>query len=272
MKTLLVLLLTIAPLCAASPRYDEVTWLCTHNAMNTEEDGWKFPNQTHSIPKQLKNGVRALMLDIWDQDGKLVLRHGPPIARFFGSRPLSGGLNDIHKFLQQDQTAIITLILESKVSAARVVAAIRAAKLDSYCHSQDASKPWPPLSAMRKSGKRLVILSDRVEQGANIPTWYMPVWNHCWETNWEAKNLAQLSAAKPRRGKRTNALFILNHFVTNGMPSKKLSTDANSNPFLTNRVNLVMKKYKTKPNFLVLDFYEQGNGTQVVKDLNGNKP
>ena len=251
-----------------SQRYDQVTWLCTHNAMNSSDDGWKFANQTHTITKQLEQGVGTLMLDIWKQDDELVLRHGPEIARFLGYKKLGIELKNIHTFLSKHPDRIITLILESYVSANKVSAAIQKAKLAEFCHFQDPKKPWPQLSAMRSSGKRLVVLSDRVEKNTKAPRWYMHVWKHAWETNWQAKSKEDLLNAKPRRGKRSNQLFILNHFITRGLPNIADAKVANKNPFLWQRIEKTSQSLKEKPTFLVVDFYEVGAATECVKRLN----
>ena len=47
-------------------RFDELTTIATHNSFNNNEDAsWIAPNQGHSIARQLDDGVRALMLDVW---------------------------------------------------------------------------------------------------------------------------------------------------------------------------------------------------------------
>lgn len=45
-------------------RYDQVTFLTSHNAFTSSEDGWLYAQQVLSVPNQLNFGVRGLMLDI----------------------------------------------------------------------------------------------------------------------------------------------------------------------------------------------------------------
>tara|TARA_Y100000385_G_scaffold241505_1_gene257948 strand:- start:357 stop:590 length:234 start_codon:yes stop_codon:yes gene_type:complete len=40
-----------------SKQYNEVAYLTTHNAFNSDEDGLFFPNQTHNIASQLNDGA-----------------------------------------------------------------------------------------------------------------------------------------------------------------------------------------------------------------------
>jgi hypothetical protein len=44
-------------LCAK--QYNNVAYLTTHNAFNSDEDGLLFPNQTYNIASQLNDGVRG---------------------------------------------------------------------------------------------------------------------------------------------------------------------------------------------------------------------
>ena len=39
----------------------------THNAFNAEEDGFTFPNHNFGITRQLQDGVRGLMIDVYDE-------------------------------------------------------------------------------------------------------------------------------------------------------------------------------------------------------------
>lgn len=229
-------------------------------------------NQKHTITAQLENGVRALMLDIWKQDGELVLRHGSGMARFLGVRPIAHGLNPVAEFLKRNPDAVVTLILESYVPVAELVEAFRKGGLDRYCHAHVAGEPWPTLGKMRESGKRLVVFCDRVKKDDGAPAWMMPVWDHCWETNWEARSTEGLLAAEARRGDQKNALFILNHFITKGGPSAESAKLANRNPFLKGRVESVTKRFERRPNFLVLDYYEIGDAAAVVAELNREPP
>lgn len=50
-------------LCAR--RLDQVFFAGTHNSMAaSEEPGWHFANQTYPIPRQLSDGIRALLIDV----------------------------------------------------------------------------------------------------------------------------------------------------------------------------------------------------------------
>ena len=76
-------------------RYNEVAYLTTHNAFNSKQDRFLFPNQKSNIIEQLNNGERGLMIDVYDDNGSTVVYHA---YKFLGHKPLSIYLNNI-KFL-----------------------------------------------------------------------------------------------------------------------------------------------------------------------------
>jgi len=55
--------------------YDDVTYLTTHNAMSNADDGWSLPNQRWGLERQLNDGVRGFMLDVYEEGGRAFLFH-----------------------------------------------------------------------------------------------------------------------------------------------------------------------------------------------------
>lgn len=48
-----------------SRRLDQVAFAATHNSYAaSDEPGWRFASQRHGIARQLRDGVRALLIDI----------------------------------------------------------------------------------------------------------------------------------------------------------------------------------------------------------------
>lgn len=46
--------------------FDEVAYVASHNSMSVADGpGWFIPEQSDSIPRQLDQGVRALLIDVW---------------------------------------------------------------------------------------------------------------------------------------------------------------------------------------------------------------
>lgn len=242
--------------------FDAVSYLTTHNAMSNASERFIAPNQTHPIARQLRDGVRGLMLDVHDDRGVVSLCHG---VCSLGRRPLVEGLCAVGRHLDDDPGAVVTLILESYVPVATMEPAFRAAGLLDDAHMQPSGTAWPTLGEMVRSGRRLVVLSDR--DGGARP-WLHGVWDYAQETPFSAASPSELSCAVNRGGTR-NSLFIFNHFLTmlSGFPH--LARMVNFNPFLLERARACQAARGRLPNFVTVDFYEIGDAAATVSALNG---
>lgn len=255
------------PGCNGAPalcqrRYDEVAYLTTHNAMSSADDGWAFPNQSHDVPTQLADGVRALMLDthVWN-DG-VYLCHS--ICEV-GNQLLTDGLAEIGAFLDAHPREVVTIIFESYISAGQAEAAFAASGLLDQVHSQPLGEPWPTLAEMIAADRRLVVFTDR--DGWTLP-WYQDVWAHTWETDWSVDPGEAFDCVK-NRGSYDNELLILNHFVTGAWGAlDTLAAEANAYDVLWAHAQDCVTAEGRSPNFVTLDFYDLGDGRAVVDALN----
>ena len=242
-------------------RYDQIAWLVTHNAMSNREEGWWFPNQSYGISKQLKDGVRGLMLDIHMIDDKPYLLHGRAIL---GKIPLATTLTDIKTFVKKNPKAILTLIFESYAPAKQVREAFEAAGLLDLLHQQPAARSWPNIKDMIAEDKRVVVFTDA--GGGDWPG-YHDVWDFCQETHFSVKQTKDFSYQR-HRGKQSNPLFILNHFLTRPTAGVDLAQQANSAAILKPRLDGCQKLAMRFPNFVAVDFYEIGDTTSLLREFN----
>ena len=242
-------------------RYNEVAYLTTHNAFNSKQDSFLFPNQKSNIAKQLNNGVRALMIDVYDDNGSTVVYHA---YKFLGSQPLSVYLNDIKYFLENNPNEIITIILESYTSSNAIEYEISKVGLLDYLHIQDVNSLWPTIQSMINSNKRLVIFSDK-NDASEKQSWYHYLWDFAVENKYGEIN------CEFNRGNPKNSLFIFNHFVTSLTGSKDNANKVNSFKYLMNHITNCKDLKNKFPNFITVDFYEIGESIDVVSKLNSTK-
>lgn len=246
--------------------YDKITFLTTHNAFNNDQDGFSLPNQNFSITRQLVDGVRALMIDVYEKNNELVVYHG-----YFslGHKPLSYSLSQIRDFLDNNPNEVITLILECYTSSHKIETALTDAGLINYVYSRSSDENWPAISDLVQRNKRLVIFSDK-NDASSSQNWYHYLWKYAVETSFEAKDKADFNSTF-NRGKASNTFFILNHFLTSslGTGSRTKAEAVNSNPFFESRISKVVKETGKRINFLTVDFYELGNCIELVNTLNG---
>jgi len=249
-----------------SKQYNEVAYLTTHNAFNSDQDGLLFPNQTYNIASQLNDGVRGLMIDVFnDLFGTPVVYHSI-IA--LGYIPLSDIFNDIKIFLDNNPNEVITIILECYVTANDIEDEINQSGLSNYLYTHNAT--WPTLQNMIDNDNRLVIFSD-VDDASSSQDWYHYVWEYAVETHYSVGNINDFTCDF-NRGDPLNDLFIFNHFVTDATLGYGLyneSNDVNANPFFINRALNCQTQTNKFPNFVTVDYYELGDGLAVVDQLNG---
>ncbi len=249
-----------------SKQYNEVAYLTTHNAFNSDQDGLLFPNQTYNIASQLNDGVRGLMIDVYnDLFGTPVVYHSI-IA--LGYIPLSDIFNDIKIFLDNNPNEVITIILECYVTTNDIEDEINQSGLSNYLYTHNAT--WPTLQNMIDNDNRLVIFSD-VDDASSSQDWYHYVWEYAVETHYSVGNINDFTCDF-NRGDPLNDLFIFNHFVTDATLGYGLyneSNDVNANPFFINRALNCQTQTNKFPNFVTVDYYELGEGLAVVDQLNG---
>ena len=252
-----------ANLC--NKRFNEVAYLTTHNAFNSSQGNFSLPNQNLNIVSQLNDGVRGLMIDVYDSFGTPTVYHGSPIL---GSQPFIDYLNQIHSFLTNHPNEIVTIILECYTDANSIEDVINQSGLNNFLYTYNPIDGWPTLQTMIDNNERLVIFSD--EDDANpSQQWYHYVWDFAVETHYSVNNQNDFTCDY-NRGDSLNDLFIFNHFVTTplGTGDQNASNAANSNPFFINRVLQCQQEKNKFPNFITVDFYELGNSMDVVNQLN----
>jgi hypothetical protein len=249
-----------------SKQYNEVAYLTTHNAFNSDEDGLLFPNQTYNIASQLNDGVRGLMIDVYNHFGTPTAYHS---VFMLGTIPLSNIFNDIKTFLDNNPNEVVTIILECYVTANDIENEVNQSGLSSYLYTHNNSIGWPTLQNMIDNDNRLVIFTD-VDDASSSQSWYHYAWDYAVETHYSVESINDFTCDF-NRGDPLNDLFILNHFVTDANLGYGLyteSNDVNANPFFITRALNCQSQTNKFPNFVTVDYYELGDGLAVVDELN----
>lgn len=248
-----------------SKRYNQVCCVMTHNAMNNSEKGFTFPNQTHSITNQLKNGVRGLMIDTYDgSNGVALTYHGTPIV---GQQKLVDVLQEIKDFLLENPKAVISIIFENNGSNIQLQKAIDSIGLDMFTFTYTGT--WPTLQTMTDSNQRLVLFAES-DKLPKIP-YLMHAWSTVFDTKYSYKELSEFDCAVNRGGSGTRELYLINHWLGNalGLPDKSLAPKANARGVIGKRVQECSAANSHFVNFLGVDFYEIGDAKAVVDSING---
>lgn len=247
-------------------RYDEVVYATTHNAMSASDRGFWNANQQGSLTRQLHDGVRALMLDThryalhpWDKRPWLCHRFCA-----LGGQPLVEGLGEIKRFLDAHPREVVSIIFESHVDAASTQQAFVDAGLQGQLHVQDRHRAWPTLREMIGAGRRLVVFTDR--EGGAFPG-YLDEFTFAFENSYAAWKDSDF-ACGVNRGQASNALFVLNHFISDPLPDREAAARVNRGAPLWAHAARCARELRRVPNFVTVDHYDVGDVMAVVHRLN----
>jgi hypothetical protein len=249
--------------------YDQIAFAATHNAQAAAEYGYSAinRNQTSGIETQLADGIRCLLLDVYEDAGEHVLCHGR--CELAKTSHLDA-LVILRSFLEQNPHEVLTIIYEDHLSARGIADDFATAGLEPYLYTHREGAPFPTLRQMIDAGARLVVTAENAKPP---PTWLHHVWDLAWDTPYSFHSLEEMSCT-PNRGDAAHPLFLLNHWVSSGigniyLPSEDRSKAANAYDVLLGRAERCRNESGRIPNFVAVDFYEHGDLLRVVDALNG---
>lgn len=290
-----------------SSYYNEVCWLTTHNsyahpipsesALNAALHLNLMPNQVLTIKEQLLYGVRSFMIDLhYDKQKNIIIAHEGVL---FKQDPILF-FQTIKEWLDNNPKSIITIHLESYVeNYSKIFELLKKntksvhnkkseTMLEDYLLDLKPESRWPKLGEMRKTGKRLVIFSDKksdVGYGIMHTDRYM-------ETDYNLKRSPSCEMRMDNRAVKAD-LFVMNHFyaLTVKLPIQDVPYSVildekfpyTDNPPINtpNDYNRIISRAcecfgttKKWPNFIAVDFVgiPVGKGElRAVMDVNSKK-
>jgi hypothetical protein len=292
-------------LCAR--RYDQVAFAATHNSMRSMADGFTAPDQARSMAEQLDGGIRAFLIDVYvATPGSGVVCTDPSplkiaqVARERGQAavdqllqvrstepcPAPGGptaglylchsfceleaasfdeqLDRVRAFLREHPHDVVTLILEDYAPVDDILRSFRASGLRQQMVRHRPGTRWPTLAWMTKRGTRLVVFSQH--QGGEAPG-VLDAFREMNETPFTFRSEAELSCA-PNRGPAEAPLFLLNHWIETA-DKRAAAQTVNDAAVLGARAARCADERAHLPNFVAVNFAEDGDLLAVVDGLNG---
>lgn len=263
-------------------RYDQVSFLGSHNAFANNEEGFIYAQQKWSTKKQLDRGVRVLLPDFHiDADRVARLCHNKchismtlrsPKALLKKHRSVLDFFKEIKRWLDAHPQEIVTIEIENYIGNDKTFNLIKQAGLLPYALTPKDWDPvefdhkWPTLEWMIKHKKRLVIFDTGNPKAYGFST------NRYMQRN-QYGTYDRDKAAAPRDNriiKPKPRIFQLNYF---GTPTSPLALH-NTSPWLSGLIEKIRKKGYIRPgqqmNQIVLDNVHLGNSMALVNALNKN--
>lgn len=256
-------------------RFDQVTYLGTHNSFSNLQEGFIYCQQYWSFDNQLKHGIRNFSLDLWYGGETIYLCHGECAnestwARLALTSPktLRSYLVKIKAFLDAHPEEIISLSFERYVSNEDVYKDILSVPgLFEYVLTPEFYDPlkndglWPVIGGLVSMGKRLIIFDTGSPEKYGFGTRTYLIRNMYGKLS--------INGASEVRDKPSGAiLFDMSYFgtVTSPLPIH------NSPATLQQLLNACQEKnlipVGKSPNFVALDNVHLGNAMRWVNALN----
>nr|GEY57209.1 PI-PLC X domain-containing protein At5g67130-like [Tanacetum cinerariifolium] len=239
--------------------FNRYTWLTTHNSFAVS--GTKSPtgglllgpaNQEDDVTSQLQNGVRGLMLDMYDFNNDIWLCHsfGGQCYNITAYQPAINVLREIQKFLQANPSEIITIFIEDYVKSSNGLTKIfDAAGLRKYMFPVSQMPKnggdWPTITDMVKQNRRLIVFTSIKSKEASEGIAYE--WSYIVENQYG--NEGQIAGSCPR------------------------ACIDNSAPIISMMNTCQIAAGNRWPNYIAVDFYQRSDGggaPEAVDEANGH--
>ncbi|KAL8143244.1 hypothetical protein V2J09_016276 [Rumex salicifolius] len=268
--------------------FNKYSWLVTHNAFSNVNapplpgvQRITFYNQEDTVTNQLRNGVRGLMLDMYDFNNDVWLCHsfGGQCYNITAFGPAIDTLREVEAFLTQNPTEIVTIIIEDYVHAPK--------GLTNLFMNAGLEKYWFPVSNMPKKGEDWPLVSDMIQHNHRLLVFTSDAskeategiayeWRYMVENEPGDPGVKPGSCPNRKESKKLSSgsasLFLVNYFP--GSPIQADACKENSAPL----ANMVSTCYKSAgnmlPNFVAVNFYMRSDGGgafDILDRMNGQR-
>jgi hypothetical protein len=219
-------------------------------------------------------GPTAVQSALRIRDAVTLRPTGPPTPYLchglceIGSTELQPELVGVRAWMDAHPREVVTIIVEDHVTPADTAAAFGRAGLLPLVHTQAPGAPWPTLRQMIDSGRRLVVMMENHAGGPADP-WLLPAFTYVQDTPFSNPTPADLRCVR-QRGSADSPLLLLNYWLGNDF--RTLVSDArtiNAYDVLGPYVARCRQERGMLPNFVAVNFYDQGDLFKAVDGLNG---
>ncbi len=290
-------------------RVDEVVFPGTHNSMsNQEAPGWMFPHHQAAMPRQLRDGIRALLYDVHygfpggarvktDMDSEPL---SDKVKEAVGEEGFQAAMRIRNRLVGVDEGRRVVYLchglcelgaypLEPTLEEIREFFVTQPDEVvlmivEDYVTPQDLAAEFEkaklkefvytgPSSPQWPTLRQLINSGQRlivfIESGRPGVDWIRPAFRNLRETPYSFHSLAEFSC-RANRGGDEGSLFLMNNWIeTTPTPKPSNAAIVNAHDALLARTRQCESERHHMPNIIAVDFYRTGDLLRVADELNG---
>lgn len=243
---------------------DGVTFLRSHNSHASEERGytqWSW-NHFEAMPTQLADGVRAVNMDVYLEEGAMLVCHG---YCFLGQQPFAEILLELTDFLDANPDEVVLLSLQNEAPWPDTLASLEAAGIPERAWTHTPGDPWPTLGDLLDDGTPLLVSAGGIPGDA--PAWLHRDGDLEWGDHWGAETPADLDCELENPA-FDGGLYFYNNVLTAPLADPDLADLVNHEPELGDRLIACGVEHGRLPNIVSTDFYSIGDTVAAVRRVN----
>ncbi|KAK3682166.1 PLC-like phosphodiesterase [Podospora appendiculata] len=259
-----------------SRKYSNITHVGAHDSAFV---GVLLPDNQNVSPTEVLNlGVRFLQAQTHSRDGTIEMCHTSCLELDAGS--LAAYLAPIKAWLDSNPDEVVTLLLTNQdaISVSDFATVFAAVGLDRYAFSP-ASKlaldEWPTLQSMISTRTRLVTFMDYHADTSKVP-YILDEFAYFFETPYDTtdSSFPECTLDRPAGASPDGRMYIVNHFLDIDIfgiliPDRLSAPRTNSVSSILAQSDLCYRAWGRVPNFILLDWIDQGQPMAAQNDLNG---
>jgi hypothetical protein len=226
---------------------------------------------------QYDAGFRAFMIDAHHRTPGITdftntsFCHGTYSAGF---APCSYGyqegvhlLTELHQKMNETPRDIVTLLIEVYVPYENIEYIFEQSGLIDLVYVHELGSPWPTLSEMIESGKRLVVFIESADDP--LYPWLHDFGTHSWTTNYAEKSSSEMKCDF-YRGESSAEVWHMNNWLSDasGLSTWIGAAEVNEYNFLLQRSIDCWEMHGSRPTFVAVDWWSDGQAVNVTKTLN----